>query len=177
MNIAELSIRKSVITWVLTLLMVVVGANSFFELAWLEDPEFTIKDAVIMTPYPGASAAEVEEEVTNVIEKAIQELGQLKYVDKKRWYWSLCLAYALLPFAGIIPHALSGNEWWFGLPLVLVYILGPILDWILGEDQNNPPQEVISQLEQDHYYRRLTYISIPLHFLSFLLYLLKRQLE
>ena len=83
MNIAELSIQKSVITWVLTLLLVFVGASSFFELAWLEDPEFTIKDAVIMTPYPGASAAEVEEEVTNVIEKAIQELGQLKYVESR----------------------------------------------------------------------------------------------
>jgi multidrug efflux pump subunit AcrB len=83
MNIAELSIRKSVITWVLTILMVVLGASSFFQLAWLEDPEFTIKDAIITTPYPGASAAEVEEEVTNVIEKAIQQLGQLKYIESR----------------------------------------------------------------------------------------------
>ncbi|MBW2601822.1 MAG: efflux RND transporter permease subunit, partial [Deltaproteobacteria bacterium] len=62
MNIAELSIKKSVITWVMIILFVVVGAASFFSLSWLEDPEFTIKEAVIMTPYPGASAAEVEEE-------------------------------------------------------------------------------------------------------------------
>jgi multidrug efflux pump subunit AcrB len=80
MNIAEWSIRKSLIVWVLTLLTVAVGAKSFFQLAWLEDPEFTIKDAIIVTPYPGGSAAEVEAEVTNVIEKAVQELGQLKYV-------------------------------------------------------------------------------------------------
>ena len=46
----------------------------------LEDPEFTIKEAVITTPYPGPSAAEVEKEVTNVIEKALQEMGQLEYV-------------------------------------------------------------------------------------------------
>ena len=83
MNIAELSIKKSTITWVLTILMVVGGAFSFFNLAWLEDPEFTIKDAIIMTPYPGASAAEVEEEVTNVLEKAVQQLGQLKYVESR----------------------------------------------------------------------------------------------
>jgi multidrug efflux pump subunit AcrB len=80
MNIAELSIRKSVITWVMTILLVCLGAASFFNLSWLEDPEFTIKEAVIMTPYPGASAAEVEEEVTNVLEKAVQEMGQLNYV-------------------------------------------------------------------------------------------------
>jgi len=49
MNIAEWSIRNKVITWVLTLLMVVLGYQSFFALSWLEDPEFTIKDAVYLT--------------------------------------------------------------------------------------------------------------------------------
>lgn len=83
MNIAELSIRKKTITWVMTLLMVLVGIISFNSLSRLEDPEFTIKEAVIMTPYPGASAAEVEKDVTNVIEKACQELGQLDYVESR----------------------------------------------------------------------------------------------
>ena len=83
MNIAELSIRKRVITWVLTVLMVVVGLISFDNLAMLEDPEFTIKEAVVLTPYPGASSAEVEEEVTNVIEKAIQQLGQLEWLESR----------------------------------------------------------------------------------------------
>ena len=99
---------------------------------------------------------------------ALPNGGQIKYIDKKRWFWTLSLPYALLPFAGIIPHALTGNEWWFGLPLLLTYVVGPILDWILGEDRNNPPQEIISQLEQDHYYRRLTYVCVPLHFVSLL---------
>jgi multidrug efflux pump subunit AcrB len=80
-NIGELSIRKNVITWVMTILFTVVGAYSFFQLSWLEDPEFTIKDAIITTPYPGATAAEVEAEVTNVLEKAVQQMGQLKYVE------------------------------------------------------------------------------------------------
>jgi multidrug efflux pump subunit AcrB len=83
MNIAELSIRKSVITWVLTVLMVVVGLISFNNLSMLEDPEFTIKEAAVLTPYPGASAAEVEAEVTNVIEKAIQQMGQLEWLESR----------------------------------------------------------------------------------------------
>jgi len=83
LNIAELSIRKSVITWVLTILMVVIGGISFGNLSRLEDPEFTIKEAFVLTPYPGASAAEVEEEVTNVLEKAIQQLGQVRYVESR----------------------------------------------------------------------------------------------
>src|SRR5262249_28811628 len=49
----------------------------------LEDPEFTIKEALIITPYPGASAEEVAKEVSNPIESACQQLGQLKRVDSE----------------------------------------------------------------------------------------------
>ncbi len=83
MNLAEWSIRKSLVTWVITILFLVVGWSSFQQLSRLEDPEFTIKDAIITTPYPGASAEEVEEEVTNVIEQAAQQLGQIKRVESR----------------------------------------------------------------------------------------------
>ena len=49
----------------------------------MEDPEFTIKEALIITPYPGASAEEVAQEVTNPIENACQQLGQLKSVESE----------------------------------------------------------------------------------------------
>lgn len=81
MNIAEFSIQKSVITWTLTIVLLVLGYVAYQNLPRLEDPEFAIKEAVIVTPYPGASAKEVEEEVTEVIEKAAQQLGQLKRVE------------------------------------------------------------------------------------------------
>ncbi|MEN8260742.1 MAG: efflux RND transporter permease subunit, partial [Pseudomonadota bacterium] len=83
MNIAEYSIRHSVVTWVVTLALLGAGWISFQNLSRLEDPEFTIKEAVILTPYPGASAAEVQEEVTDVIERAAQELGQVKRVESR----------------------------------------------------------------------------------------------
>ncbi len=81
MNIAEFSIKKSVITWTITVVMLVLGYFSYMDLPRLEDPEFAIKDAVIVTPYPGASPEEVQEEVTELIEKACQELGQLRRVE------------------------------------------------------------------------------------------------
>ncbi|MBW1944574.1 MAG: efflux RND transporter permease subunit, partial [Deltaproteobacteria bacterium] len=81
MNIAELSIKKSVITWTMTIVLLVVGYFSYQALPRLEDPEFAIKEAVVITPFPGASAEEVEKEVTEKIEKACQELGQLKRVE------------------------------------------------------------------------------------------------
>jgi multidrug efflux pump subunit AcrB len=50
---------------------------SFFHLGWLEDPEFTVKVGVIVTPYPGASPQEVELEVTDRLEVALQEMPEL----------------------------------------------------------------------------------------------------
>jgi len=88
------------------------------------------------------------------------------YRDRKRWFWSLSVLYPLQPFLGIWLHAQTGNEAWLLLPLALSYIGAPLLDWFLGEDQNNPPEAVVLQLDRDHYYRWLTYIVIPLHFLG-----------
>ena len=81
MNIAEFSIRKSVITWTMTVVLLFLGYIAYNNLSRLEDPEFVIKDAVVLTPYPGASPEEVEQDVTERIEKAIQEMGQLKRVS------------------------------------------------------------------------------------------------
>ncbi|WP_147819778.1 efflux RND transporter permease subunit [Salidesulfovibrio onnuriiensis] len=80
MNIGELSIRKKTITLVLTVLLVAGGIQAFFGLGRLEDPEFTIKDALVVTPYAGATPMEVTEEVTDPLETAIQSLPQLDEV-------------------------------------------------------------------------------------------------
>ncbi len=83
MNIAEVSIRNHVVTGVFAVLMVVGGIWAYSNLPRLEDPEFTIKEALVITPYPGATAKEVAEEVSNVIEMAAQELGQLDKVTSR----------------------------------------------------------------------------------------------
>ena len=80
MKIAEATIKNNVITSVMIFLAVVIGIISYGQMGRLEDPEFTIKDIVITTLYPGATAKEVEEEVTDVIEQAAQQLGQTKEV-------------------------------------------------------------------------------------------------
>lgn len=83
MNIAEWTLKNHVVNWVITIILGVVGLLVFNNLSRLEDPEFTIKEATIMTPYPGASAAEVETEVTDLMERAAQEMGQLDYVESR----------------------------------------------------------------------------------------------
>ncbi|MCG3863632.1 MULTISPECIES: efflux RND transporter permease subunit [unclassified Photobacterium] len=78
-DIATYFIKNKVISWMLTLIFLIGGTVSFFGLGQLEDPAFTIKDAMVVTAYPGATPQQVEEEVTYPIEKAIQ---QLTYVDE-----------------------------------------------------------------------------------------------
>jgi multidrug efflux pump subunit AcrB len=83
MNIAQLAIRNRTVTLVLTFVLLGGGLASYQGMSRLEDPEFTIKDALVITPYPGASAAEVEEEVSDALELAVQQLGQLEEVESK----------------------------------------------------------------------------------------------
>ena len=80
MSLAQFAIEKRAVTYLSVLLLVVGGAVSYLNLGQLEDPEFTVKTAVITTTYPGASPEEVEQEVTEPLESAIQQLGQLKEV-------------------------------------------------------------------------------------------------
>jgi alkane 1-monooxygenase len=88
------------------------------------------------------------------------------YIDRKRWLWLMSVLQPLEPFLGIWLYSITGNELWLLLPVAFNYGLGPAIDWLLGEDLNNPPEAVVMQLDQDHYYRWLTYITVPLHYLT-----------
>ncbi len=80
MNIAQFCIDKKVITYTLSAALLIGGIWAYTRIGRLEDPEFTIKHAQILTSYPGATAQEVMDEVTDPIEVAVQQMGQLKKV-------------------------------------------------------------------------------------------------
>ena len=86
--------------------------------------------------------------------------------DNKRWLWILSVLYPLQPFIGIALHAKTGHEAWLFLPFFLNYVIAPIADILSGADPNNPPEEIVPQLEQDRFYRYLTYAVVPLHFVA-----------
>jgi len=81
MNLGEYSIAKSVVIWMMIILIVGGGFYAYEHLGRLEDPEFTIKEAVVITPYPGATPQEVEEEVTDEVERAAQQLSYIKRIE------------------------------------------------------------------------------------------------
>ncbi len=81
MNIARASIDKPILTWLVILGCLLGGLWGFATLGRLEDPAFTIKQAVISTSYPGASAAQVAREVSEPLESAIQQMGEVDRIS------------------------------------------------------------------------------------------------
>ena len=81
MSIARGAIDRSLFTWLVILGCLFGGLWGFFSLGRLEDPAFTIKQAVVITNYPGASAEQVAIEVSEPLESAIQNLGEVDTIS------------------------------------------------------------------------------------------------
>ncbi|AUQ71219.1 efflux RND transporter permease subunit [Phaeobacter inhibens] len=80
MDIARGSINRPLYTWIIMLAALFGGIWGFLNLGRLEDPAFTIKQAVVITQYPGASAEQVALEVSEPLESAIQKMGEVKQI-------------------------------------------------------------------------------------------------
>src|ERR1041384_1913212 len=109
----------------------------------------------------------------DVLTAQLEPVGTEQWRDKKRHLWLMGLIaptalFAMLPIVWGLNHwgftAASQAFFWIG-PF-LVYVLLPLLDLRYGPDGQNPPDEVMEQLENDRYYRRCTYISIPFQYAS-----------
>ncbi len=79
-NPADFALRNRVTTTLLLTVLAVAGLLAYDSLGKLEYPSFTIKTALVTTPYPGAGPPEVERQVTDAIEEAIQAMGQVKNI-------------------------------------------------------------------------------------------------
>ena len=77
--------------------------------------------------------------------------GTVTYTDHKRWWWLLSLVNPLIPLVGVLGHWLTGSELWLLVPLGMMFIMGPAFDGLFGEDENNPPEILVPQVEQDTY--------------------------
>jgi len=80
MKLTEYSIKNRVSSWMFAAILLFGGIVAYNGLGRLEDPEFTLKKAMVTTVYPGASPSQVEEEVTYPLENAIQQLPYVDYV-------------------------------------------------------------------------------------------------
>jgi len=79
----DLAFKNKALFYFFLLVLTVGGLFSFMAMSKLEDPEIVIKQALVVTAYPGASAHEVELEVTDVLEKAILTMGGLNKIESR----------------------------------------------------------------------------------------------
>ncbi|MCO7513128.1 efflux RND transporter permease subunit [Pseudomonas guariconensis] len=79
-NLSEWALRHQSFVWYLMFVSLLMGVFSYFNLGREEDPSFTIKTMVIQTRWPGATQDETLYQVTDRIEKKLEELDSLDYV-------------------------------------------------------------------------------------------------
>lgn len=80
MKLVKFFLQKKAVTVLLLALVLAGGLFSYWKMGKLEDAPFTIKQALVLTPYPGASPSEVQSQVTDILEESIQSLGELYYL-------------------------------------------------------------------------------------------------
>lgn len=99
---------------------------------------------------------------------AEHDASMARWRDRKRYLWLLSLIPSAATFIawGLVSATGWGGFWWAGV--VIVFVLIPLIDVLLGDDGQNPPDEFIDELENDKYYRWCTYAYIPLQYAGLL---------
>lgn len=90
------------------------------------------------------------------------------YRDRKRYAWLLSLVVPCTVGVGPALMAWTGNPLSLWAPMAFFYLVAPLLDWVLGVDQSNPPESALPALENDRYYRRITFLLVPVLWAAFI---------
>lgn len=90
----------------------------------------------------------------------------LAWHDRKRYAWMLGLLVPSIPFGAGVLYELTGwgISWWYGP--ILIFLIFPFVDTLAGLDGSNPPESLIEWLENDKYYRHITYAFLPIQYAS-----------
>lgn len=80
LNLAEWAIRHKQIVYFFIIAIITGGLWSYFHLGRSEDPDFTIRQAVVTVAWPGASAQQITQQVTDPLEKKLQDTKGLDYI-------------------------------------------------------------------------------------------------
>ena len=94
----------------------------------------------------------------------IPEGSTAQWKDKKRYMWLWGLVVPSLGFGAWGLVELTGLSLFWYLGPIVVFIVVPAIDLIAGLDRSNPPDDVIEALENDKYYRWITYLFLPIQY-------------
>jgi alkane 1-monooxygenase len=99
-----------------------------------------------------------------------------RWRDPKRYLWLIGLVVPSLFFIGYGGWLATGWPGLFWIGPVVILVIVPAIDLVAGLDRSNPPDDVIEALEQDRYYRWITYLFLPIQYVGFVsaMYLVAR---
>jgi alkane 1-monooxygenase len=87
--------------------------------------------------------------------------SEATWVDSRRGLWVLSAVLPMLPLVSVALWLATAQTWTLWITLACVYGLFPLLDQLLGDDENNPPEAVVPRLETDPWYRWLLVLALP----------------
>jgi alkane 1-monooxygenase len=90
-----------------------------------------------------------------------------RWRDRKRYLWLIGLVVPSLAFIAAAAYIVTGWGAWLWIGPVIILGVVSAIDPIAGLDRSNPPDDVIEALEQDRYYRWITYLFLPIQYLGF----------
>ena len=135
MNFTELALKNRALVYFFVFVLVVGGIFSFFSMSKLEDPAVTVKQALVVTAFPGASSWQVELEVTDLLEKSIRSMGNLDHVESR----SLDdVSYILVELSSTVPASELQQNW-------------DILRWKVENVQSQLPEGAQSSMVFDDF--------------------------
>src|SRR4029453_16717239 len=134
-NLSALAVRERSVTLFLLVAIAIAGVVAFLKLGRAEDPSFTIKQMTVVTVWPGATAKEMEEQVSDKLDKRMQEL---RWYDRTETFTRPGLAFTMVVLRDATPPAEVGEEFYQARKK-------------LGDEAHNLPPGVIGPIVNDEY--------------------------
>lgn len=107
-DISKWGLNNKRLVFLLTLILTVGGIVAYYKMPKLEDPEIVVRQAVVVGIYPGASAHQVELELTDPLEKTIRELGNIEFLQSYS-YADMC--YLMVTLGVTVPEDELQQNW------------------------------------------------------------------
>ena len=79
-NLTEVSMKHRTLVWYFIIIAAIGGIFSYIQLGRMEDPQFTIRQMLVTAAWPGATAEQMEQQVTDKLEKKLQDTKGLDYI-------------------------------------------------------------------------------------------------
>lgn len=102
-----------------------------------------------------------------VANSTVPEGSEATWTDKKRYLWLIGLVVPSLAAVAFAGYQLTGWTPWVWIGPLVILVIVPAIDLVAGLDRSNPPDDVIEALENDRYYRWVTYAYLPIQYAGF----------